>query len=612
MKFLGSATHYLGLAVLVLLLAAGLRIYDLNAQGLWGDEAFSVQFSDPVNPLEVTEQLVDDLHPPLYFIVLGLWREVAGSSEIAMRLLAVFAAIISVALIIRIGRKLFSPQAGIFAGLILAIADKHIVLSQEVRHYPMAFMLMAASSLVYLYWLEKPTHRRTLIYAFLLLISVYTHYYTTLILLVQVGYALLFLRPWTRVRNLVLIMGIANLPFLLWLPVAYHQLEIRPEGILHSYSRSWDTLSLFTVDFLGRPVPLFLALIALGVVIIRRENNHWRIKIFQHPQVWYAVLWFALPVTLTIVIYDYVTLLTDRNMALVILPLALLIGHGMASFRPPASAILTFIILANGLTSLDSYFDHPPWRELGQYVAENYPEGEPVVMDVRGGDTGLGFYLRTYLPEDTEIISFYRWQRERPDEFWFLLNDFLDEHSGFWVAYWGDETYELEKAYFDHGYTRTASHTEYHLGFPIVWYHYDKVPPVAERMGSYDEKISLHQMKAPGAGDIGGTLTVSLWWSTAEPLTASYSISAFLLDENGFLRAQHDGPPQEGNKPTNEWQPDTIVFDAHRISIPADLPAGEYQLAVKVYNSANGTILPAQGEASVNDEYLIVGTVRVR
>ncbi len=612
MKFLSSATQHLGFAVLMLLLAAGLRIHHLNAQGLWGDEAFSVQFSDPVNPVEVTERLVDDLHPPLYFIILGLWREVAGSSEIAMRLLAVFAAIISVALIIRIGRKLFSPQAGIFAGLILAIADKHIVLSQEVRHYPMAFMLMAASSLIYLYWLEKPTRRRTVLYGVVLLISVYTHYYTTLILMVQVAYAILFLRPWIRVRNLLLIIGVANLPFLPWLPVAYHQLEIRPEGILHSYSRSWDTLSLFTVDFLGRPVPLFLALIALGVVIVRRENNQWRVKTFQHPQVWYAFMWFALPVGLTIVIYDYVTLLTDRNMALVILPLALLIGHGIASFRPPASAILAVIILANGVTSLDSYFDHPPWRELGQYVAENYPEGEPVVMDVRGGDTGLSFYLRTYLPKDTELISLYRWQRDRPNDFGVLLSEFLNTHDGFWVAYWGDEVYGLEQVYMDYGYTRTASHTEYHLDFPIVWYHYDKVPPVAERIGSYDDKISLHQMKAPGAGEIGGTLTVSLWWSTSEPLTTSYSISTFLLDANGVLRAQHDGPPQEGNNPTHEWEPDTIVFDAHRIEIPATLPAGDYQLAVKVYNSTDGTILPAQGDTSVNDEYLIVGTVRVR
>ena len=612
MKFLSLKTRHMGLALLILLIAAGLRIHNLNAQGLWGDEAFSVRFSDPVNPLEITERLVDDLHPPLYFIILGSWRELVGSSEVAMRLLAVYAAILSVALVIRIGRKLFSAEAGIFAGLILAIADKHILLSQEVRHYPMAFMLMAASSLVYLFWLDKPTRKRTLLYGGLMVISVYTHYYTTLILMAQVVYALLFLRPWTRVRDLCIIMGIANLTFLPWLPIAYHQIEIRPEGILHSYSRSWATLEFFTLDFLGRPVPLFLALIVLGVSILQRANKRWRIRIFQHPTVWYAVLWLVLPVGLAVAVFDYVTLLTDRNMALVILPLALLIGHGIASFRPPASTILAVMILANGVTSLDSYFDHPPWRELAHYVAENYPEGEPIVMDVQGGHTALGFYLHTYLPEDTEIISLHEWRYNQPDEFDTLLDDFLNRHTGFWVAYWGDATYALEQVYQAHGYTRTASHTEYHLGFPIIWYHYDKVPPVSERIGSYDGKISLHQMKAPGAGQIGGTLTVSLWWSTAEPLATSYSISTFLLNDNGILRAQHDGAPQDGDQPTNTWQPDEIIFDTHRISIPPDLPAGEYRLAVKVYNSADGTILPAEGENSINNEYLIVGTVRVR
>lgn len=612
MKSLSLTTRHIGLALLMLLLATVLRIHNLNAQGLWGDEAFSVRFSDPVNPIDITERLVDDLHPPLYFIMLGSWREVAGSSEVAMRLLAVYTAILSVALIIRIGRKLFSPQAGVLAGMIVAIADKHIVLSQEVRHYPMAFMLMAASSLVYLLWLDNPTRRRSILYGALLIISVYTHYYTTLILMAQVVYALLVLRPWTRIRDLFVIMGIANLTFLPWLPVAYHQIEIRPEGILHSYNRSWATLDFFTLDFLGRPIPLFLALLVLGVVVLQHEAGKWRIQLHQSPTVWYAVLWFILPIALALAIFDYVTLLTDRNMALVLLPLALLIGHGITAFRPPAQLILAIMILANGLTSLDSYFDHPPWREMGQYVTENYPEGEPIVMDVQGGHTALGFYLRTYLPEDTELISLHEWRYSQADEFDGLLDDFLQRHTGFWVAYWGDETYALEQVYNAAGYTRTASHTEYHLGFPIVWYHYDKVPPVPERIGNYDGKISLHQMKAPGTGEIGNTLTVSLWWSTSEPLPISYSISVFLLDENGVLRAQHDGAPQDGDQPTNTWQPDMIVFDAHRIPIPENLPAGEYRLAVKVYNSADNTILSAKGETNVNTKYLIVGTVRVK
>ncbi|MCI0713989.1 MAG: glycosyltransferase family 39 protein [Chloroflexi bacterium] len=591
--------------VAVLFLAALLRIYNLNLQGLWGDEGWSVEFSEPRDPAAITRNMIDDLHPPLYFILLGGWRELAGSDEVAMRLLAVFAALITVALIYRIGRKLFDISSGIMAGLILALADKHILLSQEVRHYPMAFMWIAASSLVFLYWLDNPSRRNTLTYAIIYILAVYTHYYTSLILLVQLAYAILFLRPWSRVFKLGAMMGLASLAFLPWLPIAIHQLQIRPEGILHSYSLSVDTLKIFTVDFLGRPVALFIALMIVGVVSL---NQAGRLIIRHNPGVWYAVIWFALPVALTIAIFDYVTLLTDRNMALLILPIALLGGHGITAFRPTASILLALLITFNGMTSLDSYSDHPPWREMADFVANNYPPGEPVLMDVRGGDKALGYHLRKELPAGTEIISLNQWEIKYKIHFLGVLQSFLQDNDGFWVAYWGDPEYQRESYYTGHGYTRTASHTEYHLGFPIVWYHYDKLPPLDERLGVYNKVISLHKVKLATAGKPGEELPVSLWWSTAKPLDTSYSISVFLLDDAGRLVAQHDGPPQNGDRPTNTWEVDTIIFDSHEIPLPESLPPGTYQLAVKVYNSANGEILPVNN----HEEYLTIQPIHIQ
>jgi hypothetical protein len=597
--------YNLWLITAVLFLAALLRIYNLNLQGLWGDEGWSVEFSEPRNPVDVTANLIDDLHPPLYFILLGAWREVAGSDEIAMRLLAVFAALITVALVCRIGRKLFDVQSGMMAALILALADKHVVLSQEVRHYPMAFMWMAASSLVFLYWLDNPTRRNTITYATIHILAIYTHYYTSLILLVQIAYALLFLRPWQRVFKLGLMMGLASLAFLPWFPIVIHQLQIRPEGILHSYPLNVDTLEIFTVDFLGRPVVLFLALMAVGIVSVSRRGKH----IVRHqPGVWYAVLWFALPIALTIAIFDYVTLLTDRNMALLLLPTALLVGHGITAFRPQASLILAVLITFNGLTSLDSYSDHPPWREMAEYVKDNYPVGEPILMDVRGGDKALRYHLDQELPAGTRIISLNQWELDYKANFLGVLQSFLQDHDGFWVAYWGDSEYQREAIYQQYGYTRTASHTEYHLGFPIIWYHYDKIPSLTDRLGEFGETINLHQVKTSNTRNPGEEVPVSLWWSTSEPLDTSYSVSVFLLDDTGRLVAQHDGPPQNGARPTNTWEVDTIVFDSHEMALPESLESGIYQLAVKVYNSANGEILLVGN----HEEYLTIRPIRIQ
>ena len=71
-------------------------------------------------------------------------------------------------------------------------------------------------------------------------------------------------------------------------------------------------------------------------------------------------------------------------------------------------------------------------------------------------------------------------------------------------------------------------------------------------------------------------------------------MSVFLLDAAGRLVAQHDGPPLEGASPTSTWQPGDLKYDIHPIPLPASLPAGTYQLAVKVYWYGDNQPLPVR------------------
>ncbi len=585
-------TYFLGAMVAVLLLAGLLRIYNLNQQGLWGDEGWSVEFSESAKPRDVTLALVPDLHPPLYFMILALWREVAGSSEIAMRMPAVFSALLTVAVLSRLAVQ---RVAGIMAALILALADKHIVLSQEVRHYPTAYLLMALSSWLFLRWLRQPTRPNTLFYAISIIAGVYIHYYTALILIVQLGYVLIANHK--RLRALLLIISLSMLAFLPWAFVAWYQLLIRPEGILHSMPLNWHTFDYLTVDFLGRPPILLLLLMGSGV-------GH---AVYKQRLGWYGVLWLGLPMVITILVYPVVTVITDRNMALLLLPIALLAGQGMLWLEPRGRWLLAGIIVFNGLASLDSYQVQPAWREMAAYVAENYPADEPVFMDVRGGDKALGFHLRQLLPPDTEIVSVNQLRLDYDIYFLGVWNQYLAAYDGFWIAYWVNENemWDVLPPMTEAGYVRTASYLTYHLGSPIMFYHYDKLPPLDEIIAGYEGTIRLHRVKYPQVAS--DQLQVSLWWSATESLPFSYSISVFLLDDSGRLVAQHDGPPQYGAAPTNTWLPDTIVFDSHRINI-ASLAVGEYQVAVKIYNSADGRVLLTDAEAV---EYVIVGNVRV-
>jgi hypothetical protein len=81
----------------------------------------------------------------------------------------------------------------------------------------------------------------------------------------------------------------------------------------------------------------------------------------------------------------------------------------------------------------------------------------------------------------------------------------------------------------------------------------------------------------------GGTLSVLMEWSPlAEPPEETISAFVHVLNADGVVVAQSDGSP--GGRPAPTWEVGSTLTDQRRIVLPADLPAGDYQLAVGLYN----------------------------
>ncbi|MEN6480457.1 MAG: glycosyltransferase family 39 protein [Anaerolineales bacterium] len=98
-----------------------------------------------------------------------------------------------------------------------------------------------------------------------------------------------------------------------------------------------------------------------------------------------------------------------------------------------------------------------------------------------------------------------------------------------------------------------------------------------------------------------GVVFVHVLGATANPATG------------GPLWAQQDAEPLGGQWPTTTWQPGDALLDRHVLSLPSDLPAGEYQLELGVYDRQTGervTASTAAGEP-LGDQLLWPGfTVR--
>ena len=98
----------------ILLLGWALRAHELEVRSLWEDEGWTMLLSAGPGLDDVVRTLADDQHPPLYFMLLRLWRTAAGESEFTGRYLGVLAGVIAVAGTYQLGRALFSPLAGIW------------------------------------------------------------------------------------------------------------------------------------------------------------------------------------------------------------------------------------------------------------------------------------------------------------------------------------------------------------------------------------------------------------------------------------------------------------------------------------------------------------------
>ena len=118
----------------------------------------------------------------------------------------------------------------------------------------------------------------------------------------------------------------------------------------------------------------------------------------------------------------------------------------------------------------------------------------------------------------------------------------------------------------------------------------------------------------------GTHLSVTLGWQAGDTIpSADYTVFLQLLGPNGVV-AQSDAYPTSLIeqmplvRPTTNWARGEVILDHHTLSIPADLPTGEYQLIAGMYNLAqNGARLPVTLDGQPRPDAAIpLGTVNVR
>ena len=89
-----------------------------------------------------------------------------------------------------------------------------------------------------------------------------------------------------------------------------------------------------------------------------------------------------------------------------------------------------------------------------------------------------------------------------------------------------------------------------------------------------------------------------------------YQVFVHLLNPAEEKLAQRDGQPVLWLRPTSTWQPGEEIVDRYGMTLPNDLPAGAYTIAVGLYDPVNGQRLPVS--AGPQDYAIELGPIVVQ
>ncbi len=216
------------------LIIAGLclRLYRLTSRSLWLDEAASVKTAAMKNMAEMIHVVVNDLHPPLSYILLRLWIFLFGSSDLSVRLSSVFWGCIGmfgIYFLCRFGLN-WNQKNSNLATLFAAFIPIHAYYSQDVRHYVIWFAL-ACFALGFLFRAHSSMKLRYfLLFGLFQAILFYTHNGAILYCFVINALYLLFLLLYRKVNGLrlrgILFSWLTSfILYLPWLPTLIRQLK---------------------------------------------------------------------------------------------------------------------------------------------------------------------------------------------------------------------------------------------------------------------------------------------------------------------------------------------------------------------------------------------------
>jgi len=159
----------------ILLLASWLRFAGLLKRDFWYDEAFT-GVAAKENFHDMVVMIINDVHPPLYYLALKIFASFFDYSVFGVRLFSAIFGVLCVWAVYLVAKELFDRKVALWSAFVVAISPFAIQYSQEARMYSMLVFLILMSVYFFLLGLRTDKKKYFIVWGIFMGLSMLTHY----------------------------------------------------------------------------------------------------------------------------------------------------------------------------------------------------------------------------------------------------------------------------------------------------------------------------------------------------------------------------------------------------------------------------------------------------
>ncbi len=620
--------------VAICLVAFALRVFQLEHQSLWYDEAFSAYLAH-FDLAHITARTAADIQPPLYYYLLHFWIALAGDSEFALRFLSLVFGVLTIPLMFVIARRLFNRTPAIIASILATLAPLYIWYSQEARMYTLITLLLLLSSYALLKAIEgNGGNRWQVVFIVANIAAIYTHYFAFAVIAFQWLFVLVssfrvsgsrFNLKLETLKPAIISLAIIAAAFLPWLPFVlarFGQDASYWRGALKLDEAMRHILINFTMgESVLESQAQWIAtgwLVCLLISLLvgwwsTRKSNASTIQRSNHP-IFFVMLYLIIPLTLLLFLFSRNPKFNARYLMIASPSFFLLLAAGLDRIWNSELRIrnyvlrfthfllaFSFLLLTSIYSIFNLYFDpaftKASFRDVAQYIEQHSAPDEAIILTSGHLFPAFNYYYRgnapqVRLPDDPTLnadhVLGYDIAR--------VLNQTIAGKRGAWVVEWQNEVVDpngfVPMMLSSRGVEQKLAPTNFYQVRLRYWtlpsnVRFPEEPaPAIRREANFKNVVKLlGATPTPTPADVGASFNLD--WHALDAIDEDYLVALHVRDAAGNLWGKLDRRPAGYNYPTTRWKKDEKLFGAFSVPLLPGAPAGDYFIEVTLYTASD-------------------------